>query len=171
MTWALTQYDMTPSEIVLAFSDCAPVPVDKIAEDLGIVVVYDSSLSDDVSGKIERAHGAPSGYRITVNGRHHERRRRFTLAHEIAHYMLHRDLIGDGLTDNALYRSILRNGQEFADFREQEANQYAASILMPARAVKTQFSSGNCSIIGIAKAFNVSPAAAEIRMRQLHLGP
>ncbi|HCM3005245.1 TPA: ImmA/IrrE family metallo-endopeptidase, partial [Klebsiella pneumoniae] len=52
-------------------------------------------------------------------------RQRFTLAHEIAHFLLHRDRIGDGITDDILYRSKL------SDFMEVQANRLAADILMP----------------------------------------
>ena len=171
MTTLARSADMTPSEIVLAFNRELPVRLDDLAREMGIDVVYDSALSDDTSGKIERARGAPSGFRITVNGRHHLRRQRFTLAHEIGHYILHRDLIGDGLTDDGLYRSTLRDGRSFESFREQEANKYAASLLMPAGIVRAQFRAGNCSIAGMAKVFDVSQDAARIRMKELGLGP
>ena len=52
-------------------------------------------------------------------------RRRFTIAHEIAHFLLHRDKIGDQLSDDAMYRSSLSSDDERA------ANRLAADILMP----------------------------------------
>ena len=162
--------EKTPSEIVLAFGSDIPVRLDDLANRLGLNVIYDATLSDDVSGKIEREPNTKSGYLITINSKHHRRRQRFTLAHEIGHYILHRDLIGDGLTDDGLYRSTLRNGQKLEDFREQEANRYAASLLMPAGAVRKAFREGNCSFAGMAELFDVSSDAARIRMKELRLG-
>ena len=49
-----------------------------------------------------------SGYAIFVNkGDRYKTRQRFTIAHKIAHFILHREAIGDGIVDDALYRSGL----------------------------------------------------------------
>src|SRR5690606_2956370 len=104
---------------------------------------------------------AAGGYRITINGRHPHTRQRFTLAHEIAHFILHRPLIGDGIVDDALYRSSK------GDDVEREANRYAAAILMPAPLVRKKYREGLRSFAGIAEAFDVSYEVAEIRVREL----
>ena len=52
-------------------------------------------------------------------------RKRFTVAHEIAHYILHRDLVGSELVDDSLFRSGLTTREE------AQANGLAADILMP----------------------------------------
>src|SRR3546814_2493487 len=69
--------------------------------------------------------GGESGFAIYVNGSHPRVRRRFSIAHEIAHFALHRNLIGDGVTDDAMYRSNLSSAVEV------QANRMAADILMP----------------------------------------
>ncbi len=74
---------------------------------------------------IEPSATSRSGFKITINKHEPKHRQRFTLAHEIAHYLLHHDLIGVGLTDNVLYRSKL------TDAKEAEANRLASDILMP----------------------------------------
>ncbi len=51
-------------------------------------------------------------------------RKRFTVAHEIAHYLLHRHLFSGEVIDAALYRSTLSNSLE------AEANSFAADLLM-----------------------------------------
>src|SRR3546814_4029407 len=56
--------------------------------------------------------GGESGFAIYVNGSHPRVRRRFSIAHEIAHFALHRNLIGDGVTDDAMYRSNLSRSEE-----------------------------------------------------------
>jgi predicted transcriptional regulator len=151
-----------PIEIVDPFLDRAPVDLDAMARALGMEVRRDRTLPDDVSGKIERSG---SGYRIALNGRHGVRRQRFTLAHEIAHYVLHRDLIGDGVTDSAMYRSA-----HLSDDVESQANRYAADLLMPAKLVRAAWREGVVSFADMAARFDVSMDAAAIRMRDLRLG-
>jgi Zn-dependent peptidase ImmA (M78 family) len=94
---------------------------------------------------------------------HTELADRYTAAHEIAHFVLHRDLIGDGIVDDAMYRS--KKGDEI----ERQANAYATAILMPAPLVIAKFRSGEKSVAGIAMDFWVSSEVAQIRTRELRL--
>lgn len=153
----------TPSEIVNSYLDWAPVDLDGLAKDLGIEVRHSSSLPNDISGKIERIDRGGRRFAITINARHHANRQRFTLAHEIAHFILHRDLIGDSVVDNAMYRSCL------SDEWERQANRYAANLLMPARLVRAKHQAGILTASGMAAEFRVSPEAARIRMDELGL--
>lgn len=109
-------------KMVLPSLRVVPVPAGKIAQDLGIEVVSKTMLSD-VSGSIRCTNGA---FVITVNNTDVPVRQRFTVAHEIAHFLLHRDVIDeDGIEDTILFRSKL------SDRIEAEANRLAASILLP----------------------------------------
>jgi Zn-dependent peptidase ImmA (M78 family) len=149
-----------PVEIVGEFMKSAPVDVIALAASLGLSVDR-KPMPDDVSGEIVCARNGPC--RITVNSIHPTTRQRFTIAHEIAHYVLHRDLIGDGIRDSGLYRSRL------TDTVEKQANRYAAEILMPWRLVIDAFSEGTRDATSMARRFNVSPAVAEIRMSELRV--
>jgi Zn-dependent peptidase ImmA (M78 family) len=162
---------MTPSspiDILNAFQRTveAPVNVERLARDLGLLVIREN-LQSDFAGMIirDRKRPAPSGYTVYINARDNPKRQRFTLAHEIAHYILHRDLIGDGITDDALYRSSL------GEWYERQANRMAADILMPAKLVKAYYRRGNVAIAPLAKQFDVSPDAMRIRFEELKLGP
>ena len=86
------------AEIISRYTQDAPVDVDAIARDLGLDISIDV-MDPEIAGKIVRDQSgkSPAGYSVFINGRDPLRRQRFTLAHEIAHYVLHRDLIGDGL--------------------------------------------------------------------------
>lgn len=117
----------------------------RLARALGLEI-RDIKLPDYVSGKIEKDWRSGS-FVISINDSHPLTRRRFTVAHEIAHFVLHQDLIGDGIVDDALYRSS--KGNEI----ERQANAYAATILMPAPLVRARFNSGDKSYAGIADAF------------------
>ena len=153
---------LSPVEIVAPFLERAPVDLDGMAAALGLIVVRDPALPAEISGKIERAG---DGFRVTINGAHGRFRQRFTLAHEIAHYVLHRDLIGDGVTDNAMYRS-----ERLSDAIERQANRYATDLLMPARLMARAWRDGVRSFADMAARFAVSAEAASIRMRDLRLG-
>lgn len=133
-----------------------PIHMVPLAEKLGINV-YKAPWPNSVSGKIQKdqERGGLSGYAIFVNGDHSEQRRRFTIAHEISHYVLHEDRIGDGLFDDALYRSGLSNAEE------QDANALAADLLMPRRLLREfEFS----DVETLAHIFNVSEQSMAIRL-------
>src|SRR5271167_4485521 len=95
--------------VVEEHQDKLPIDVYAIARELQIEVYPEKGWPNDLSGRIERdtRFGGQSGYAIYINGDHAETRQRFTLAHEIAHFILHKDNIGDGIADDALYRSGL----------------------------------------------------------------
>lgn len=105
-----------------------PVKLGSLAKDLGLEV-FRSSLKPGISGLIEPSKSASSGYRIRINRHESVERQRFTLAHEISHYLLHREFIRNGVIDNTMYRSSLSNKQEI------EANKLASKIVMPDKAV------------------------------------
>lgn len=105
-----------------------PVKLGALAKDLGLEV-FRSSMKPGISGLIEPSDTAASGYRIKINRHESVERQRFTLAHEISHYLLHRDYIRNGVIDNTMYRSSLSNKQEI------EANKLASKIVMPDAAI------------------------------------
>lgn len=96
-----------PMLLAASFFHSAPVDLQGMADALGLSVNVSAKLPMDVSGSITRSASGKAGYHIDINAAHSLNRKRFTLAHEIAHYLLHRDLIGDGIEDNGLYRSRL----------------------------------------------------------------
>lgn len=141
-----------------------PVSVKKIADELGLKVLA-ATLPAGVSGEIRPEDGA---FAVRVNRHDSKVRQRFTVAHEIAHYLLHRKYIGSGISDDALYRSSL------SDAREAQANRLAADILMPEKQVRCIYSvemhrSGQDLVYSMAKRFQVSEAAMRIRLDQLQL--
>ena len=135
-------------------SNC-PVKIIKLANDLGISV-YSTSFKNDISGAILKKDDK---YVIYFNKKDNKNRQRFTIAHEIAHYILHKEKIGDNLTDNAMYRSKLSN------VFERQANILASEILMPVNFVM-QFIEENKSVSEMASLFKVSEGAMRIRLRQ-----
>lgn len=156
----------TAFDIANRFRDSPPVDLEGMARALGIEVFPRAELSDGVSGRLSRRIDASgrTSFSIDVNGRHSEARRRFTLAHEIAHYLLHRDLMRDGIVDNAMYRSGLPAPVE------TEANRLAAELLMPPNLIRTFWRAGIQSLSQLCTAFGVSEEAMRIRLKQLGYG-
>lgn len=154
-----------PFAIVEGFLHEAPVDLMAMSEALGLTVDMAAKMGTEQSGRILRKGNGKSGYHIEVNGSHSDYRKRFTLAHEVAHFLLHRDLIGDGIEDSALYRSRL------GDPAEYEANRLAAQILMPAPLVRNVYKAGLKWLAGLSAAFAVSEEAMRIRLKQLGLAP
>lgn len=138
----------------------APVKVSGIARELALAVRA-STLPPGVSGEI-RPDGA-GGFVVKVNRHDSEARQRFTVAHEVAHFLLHRHLIGNGITDDALYRSPL------SDAIEAEANRLAADILMPETLLRVELQLAREQRVEnilehMAEMFGVSEAAMKIRL-------
>ena len=145
------------SEIVAAHLTSAPVDVIEIVSALGLELAYENM--GELSGKIEKSGDT---FKITVNMKDIPVRQRFTIAHEIGHYILHRDMIGDGITDDAMYRSSL------GSFFETQANSYGAYVLMPPALFRQVYKTVK-SYPGLAERFQVSAQAAEFRVKNLGL--
>ena len=141
------------------FQDGAPVDVKRMAESFGLRVWESILLGTGISGKLmpDRKNGGSAGYSILVNADEPLTRKRFTIAHELAHFILHRDFIGEGFTEDAFYRGKLSNWQE------AQANRLAADILMPIRLIIPIRHHGSSVL---AKEFEVSEAAMKIRLEQ-----
>jgi Zn-dependent peptidase ImmA (M78 family) len=107
-----------------------PVDVNDIAEYLGLILVH-TDLPDDVSGMLIRDGDNNT---VGINKSHHIHRQRFTLAHEIGHFQLHR---GRPLIVDSPVRVNLRDRTSgmATDREEIEANMFAAELLMPTELV------------------------------------
>lgn len=144
-------------KIIQSYQQNFPVKMMPIARALGVPVYNVSGWPNDISGMIK--NNPDNGFEIYINKDHPETRRRFTIAHEIGHFLLHKDLIGDGIVDDGLYRSSLSTSIE------REANQFAADLLMPWGLLNLAMSKGHNSIPELAKAFEVSEHAMSIRLQ------
>ncbi len=143
-------------EVMKKFQQTLPVDVIGLAKEMGLKLSKTAEWENGLSGMIRREEGGV--YRIIVNANHSPHRQRFTIAHELAHFILHKPLIGDELTDDALYRSGLSNGVE------AEANAMAADILMPRAEVLRFTRDREMTSAAMAKKFDVSQSAMDIRL-------
>lgn len=146
-----------------------PIDVFAIAKDKGIDIIQGDL--GDVSGILFRQG---SRVIIWVNQNHSETRKRFTVAHEIGHLILHGD---ERLHVDKVFAIKLRNqvSSQALDLGEIEANAFAAELLMPIEMVRqrTQELPGildydrDAVISELAKEFSVSPQAMTIRLINL----
>lgn len=147
-------------DVIRAHQSVAPVPVHDIARELGIEI-YSGKWTNGASGCIrrDRKRGGKSGFAILTNDQHGWERRRFTIAHELGHYVLHRDKIGEGIVDDRMYRSRL------AGPMEKQANEFAAWLLMPWDLVVREVQCGAGSVEELASVFQVSKSTMAIRVQ------
>lgn len=138
-----------------------PVQTVPVANDLGIRVYRMGGWPNHIAGMIRKDadEGGTSGFAIYVNAEHPVVRRRFTIAHEIGHFVLHRELIGDGIVENTLLRA-----EGLSNRVEAQANRFAADLLMPWTLLKQAQDNGIVTIPELAEAFGVSKDAMSIRI-------
>lgn len=113
--------------------DAAPVPIEDLTHTLG-VMVRRTPTEDHLSGFLLRNSGDGQAM-IGVNEAHHPHRQRFTIAHEIGHFLLHRgqNVYVDGRTEAGLKISLRDEEASVGTNPEEiEANVFAAELLMPA---------------------------------------
>lgn len=160
-----------------------PIPIEKLAEQIG-TAIHAEVLEDEVSGMLV-TKGTDA--HIIVNATHHANRQRFTLAHEIGHFILHHSAANkDQLFVDRKYSIYERVGAPTAKHyqgsestttvkQEREANAFAAGLLMPKILLEKYIEekkldlTDESDISVLAVAFGVSEQAMSIRVRQLGL--
>jgi Zn-dependent peptidase ImmA (M78 family) len=141
-------------------------PLDKILKKIGIELKYGDL--GDVSGLLVRSDEMAT---IGVNAKHPEVRQRFTIAHELGHYLLHAGLSSHFDRDYRVnYRST--ESSQATNVEEIEANFFAASILMPKdfleadEAIKALDS--DVEVDKLAKRYAVSRHAMSLRLANVY---
>ena len=143
-----------------------PVRIEKVARDLGIEVR--SGDLGDVSGLLVRSG---EGAIIGVNSNQGRQRQRFTIAHELGHYLLHEGLINH--VDHN-YRINYRSAESSmaTNVDEIEANFFAASILMPRNFLDAvdavEAVDDDEEVRELARLFDVSRHAMSLRLANLY---
>lgn len=139
------------------------IDVEAIARKLNINVVRDE-LPDSISGVFVVKDKKLA---LCVNSSHSPTRKRFTIAHEIGHYLLHSNEtlhFDKNPTENEIFfRS------DVSSLAEVEANHFAAELLMPKDLVELTISKGVSTIDKLAGLFNVSESAMHYRLVNLGL--
>lgn len=142
----------------------APVIVEDIAKKMGIQVNY--APSDKYSGMLIRKKGEQA--LMGVNSTESKTRMRFTIAHEIAHFIFDKKIVVS--IDYRNSKRILNKSLE-----EKRADLFAANLLMPSKWIKldvekiSQEDFKKDQITELAKKYNVSPEAMTYRLMNLNL--
>ena len=112
----------------------APIPVESVAEHF---LGYEIEISDeglftdpDYLGGIIFASNV---IQVNASVESNEGRYNFTIAHEIGHHVLHRQIYLEASADNA--SNILCRDTNDKPLIEQQADRFAAALLMPQQAV------------------------------------
>ncbi|MBI4432349.1 MAG: ImmA/IrrE family metallo-endopeptidase [Candidatus Omnitrophica bacterium] len=144
------------------------VPVEKIAEQLNLQIIYEP-FEGTLSGCVIREDGKA---RIGVNSNDHENRQRFTIAHEIGHFLLHE---GEEVFVDHGFRINRRdvNSSLVQEPEEIEANDFAAELLMPVKFIKRDIEEkqidleNDKTVQALAKKYKVSVRAFSYRLANL----
>jgi Zn-dependent peptidase ImmA (M78 family) len=169
-----------PAELRTKYQNCFPMPIVAIARDLGLEIYETGDFENTQSGSIVKEGDK---YIIYINSHHAPTRKRFSIAHEIGHFLKHRAQLDKGqeMIDYivqtapngeqphhavALHRKTDHDMTEEERKQEQAVNAFAAELLMPEEEFRKIFEKSN-TIEEIAGYFNVSASAATIRAKSL----
>lgn len=146
------------------------------------VDVFGLASSLEVNVRVEDLGSKQSGYlrkeldqtyTAGINSKDGGQRRRFTLAHELGHYFLHRDLLiaGENHFDR-LYDGHNDSGVLKPE-HEAQANRFAAETLMPEAEIRHDYFMNGAPVLEfagkMANKFNVSAVAMSWRLVNLRI--
>jgi Zn-dependent peptidase ImmA (M78 family) len=159
-----TNYSIRPIDdviqsLITEYELTVPVDLEGICSKMDIKIkVLD--FDDDLSGMI-------TNRTIYINKNNHKNRQRFTLAHELGHFLLHKKQ--DNSYKGVRFRSEHISSKE--KIEEREANHFASLILMPTKFIKEELEGlkelSEDFIFDLAKKYKVSSIAMTIRLEKL----
>lgn len=144
-------------------------PTDDIAEAvkrLGGKIRYETTLLEDPSHTGSLFVDDEEQFEIVVPMHTSPTRDRFTIAHELGHYIVHYLWPRQA---NANLPKKMKALRKDSDRVEWEANWFAASFLMPRARFDEAFRACNGNLDILSATFGVSRPAAEVRARSLGL--
>lgn len=149
----------------------------ELANDLGLKVFAEDLLPYE-RGYLENAPslGSTSGWVVRINKRDKPETQKFTVAHELGHFVLHgARLEGLDMFDGRVNRNTEGASDPFSYLEdrdrtmEAEANAFAASLLMPKNLFGPAFDRLSGDIGALARLFAVSESAVSRRVSELRL--
>lgn len=145
---------------ILLNNDMYTIPVDLIMlANNNEIKVFEAELANNISGAI-RFNNEVKKFEILVNSKDTRVRQRFTIAHELGHFFLHRDILeSEDIHIDILYRTE-KTPEEVK--REKEVDYFAGALLMNRTLLKKL--RNNYSITELAEMFEVSASAMTVRL-------
>ena len=154
-------------KIFKKYKNNIPFKIVEFAKDLGINVYLDDEMPDNISGKIEKDSNGV--FSCVLNSKHSVTRHIFTIAHELGHYFRHQEYFKThNSLEEPLYNQFTKDRVAQTDEQkrmEQEANEFAAELLMPEITVKDKWHKFQGSVAKMARYFNVSELAMAFRIK------
>ncbi len=134
-----------------------PVPLEEVAK-LFSIQIFPYEFPENISGTIINENNINI---IGVNNKNPKTRQRFTIAHELGHFLLNHDL-HPRLIDENFDKPINK---------EVEANEFAAELLMPQDFLKKDIEEKRVklTIPDLAKRYGVSEQAMSVRLLRTRL--
>ena len=142
---------------------CDPLDIREVVRTVFEIDINETDLGKSVSGFLERIGNR---WAIYINKNESEVRKRFTIAHELGHFIYHSDkYVGGGtsIPDQIFFRDYSTNPME------QEANNFAAALLMPEDTFRKYIDEGYDTVSTLADKFQLSTSAIKYRAYKLGL--
>lgn len=141
----------------------APIRVNSIAEYLNLEIWEYNNLPSKISALLVAKKKL-----IVINPNHHTYRKRFSISHEIGHYVLnHSNQKKIELEEEVDFLVTNQLNHQYSGEQESEANEFAGELLMPLNIIKLYFKKYKPR--ELAEKFNVSEEAMWIRLIKLKL--
>ena len=140
-----------------------PLDIKSVVKNIFNIEIKEDKFDKGVSGFLERIGGK---WCIFVNKYESELRKRFTIAHELGHFIKHRYrymISGSSIPDLIFFRD------NTVDLTEKEANDFAAELLMPKDVFIEKIKSGCNTLDKLSEAFQLSTSAVKYRAYKLGL--
>jgi Zn-dependent peptidase ImmA (M78 family) len=134
-----------------------PINIIKVAEKLGLSL-KEGMLREDAIGSYDK-----NSKTISISKNYSYPQTVFTIAHEIGHFVLHNDR-----DTEVFFRKDLINVDKEDVPQEQEANCFAAALLMPKGTILRYFEKTK-DIDILYRMFGVSPSSMRLRIKNLGL--
>lgn len=167
--------DLLVQQLIPQLPQPLPLPIEDVAKGCGIVEIQRLDTDAFEGGLVQDEHKV-HGF-VLVKAGVLPQRTRFTIAHELGHFVNLRHVAPPGEARLLCSKDDLKRTGPQADYRhgmEAQANEFAAHLLMPARLLKVQpFLIGSpelARILALQRLCDVSKEAAARRYAELHGG-
>jgi len=152
-----------------------PIPIEDLAQQLDIEKIQDLT-TDGFEGGLVTDESRSTGF-ILVNRAARRGRRRFTIGHELGHFLMtsHKPPQGGFLCSRADMRQWTDKEKSAAIRMEVEANEFSSLILMPPPILRKEMAKFGdpdlAQIVSLATIFDVSKEAVSRAYAQYHEQP
>lgn len=136
-----------------------PIDLATILEKINLSLIQVKFDDPTIAGAYDKTQNA-----IYISSDDQKTRQLFTVAHELGHYFLN-----PRKSTDVFYRNQLNQFEDHFDNGEQEANWFAASLLMPKELVEKVWKEEKKDEEILAARFGVSASAAHWRLKNLRI--